>query len=957
MNKYIISIILITFSSINILANANERREQLIGVINEELGEISRLNKQIGSKKPTLLLRMAELYLEKARLINEAENRSWLMMSPEERLRRDEKDYFNKSLKNYMNAQKTCYYILKRFKNFKGRGEVYYILAFNAKEFQQPKRAGVFFNKALKYSSPGSETNIKAKLALAEMYYNQKKYKKAEPLYISALKGKKERWWTKDAYNLSWCFFRNRKEKRAISLMTKVHAMSGDKNYVDVRDMVERDLAYFYSATGQTKNAIAFYRKVGKNISSNLLKVGKFLKSKGRYEPAEGALSEALKYSKDNRELAAIGIELLSLYDRFGKVSDHLKVSEVLYELDKSGHLSQDQHEKLKYQVAKMSAQLQKQVVAKTYRNMKKVRASKAKYATRYFQLQSKLEGKQNQKSIFHAAETQYAIDNYDEAAALYDQSFEIAKSQGDKKIMRLSLDGLLASLGGRGVSAATTDKYLMKSYGIYLKNNPRSSRSDKIYQRLFSSYYKKGDLKSAENVLEKYLFHFPKKHAQHEAMLARLMDSYREKDNRAQISKWVGKINQGEVKVTKAYASKLKLVLLSMQFDKVQKYSTSGNKVQALKGYSEIYNNPSSSSEAKKNAAYNIAILYHELGDKNKTYHWIMTALSKMSGKDVLKFDDSLLLIATGLFDYRETRKAANVYEMTFKKVCKLRSKNKVSLYKNASALYLSDGNIEKAIELTNYSKRCSVNTTARSEVNLDILYEAATQERWQYVKNLLKELESKSYNKGSLIAPIAKLRDVLITRGRINQARSLDRKINVIYAKSKSSRKSLPVEALDIVSAYKIDSMIDISKQIARLKLQFPEKTYNKLLKKKFVLLDKLTTKAVDLFKIGSGVGTVRGYKILVESYSNMAREIKSFTPNGSKDYIKSFKKSMVSIANPILAKANDYKSEAKQKIINNKILSSYNYYFMGGESMPIVPRFFPSRKGVIMDRGGKK
>jgi hypothetical protein len=939
------------------LASADERRQQLIGVINEELGEISRLNKQIGARKPTLLLRMAELYLEKARLINEAENRSWLMMSPEDRLRRDEKNYFNKSLKNYMNAQKTCYYILKRFKNFKGRGEVYYILAFNAKEFQQPKRAGAFFKKALKFSSPGSETNTKARLALAEMYYNQKEYKKAEPLYRSALKGKKERWWTKDAYNLSWCYFRNGKEKSAISLMTKVHAMSGDRNYVDVRDMVERDLAYFYSATGQTKSAIAFYRKVGKNVSSNLLKVGKYLKSKGRYEPAEGALSEALKYSKDNRELAAIGIELLSLYDRFGKVRDHLKVSEVLYELDKSGHLDEGQHEKLKYHVAKMSAQLQKQVVAKTYRNMKKVRASKARYATRYFQLQSKLEGKLNQKSIFHAAETQYAINKYDDAAELYNQSYEIAKSAKDKKIMKLSLDGLLASLGGRGVSKATTDKYLMKSYGIYLKNNPRSSRSDKIYQRLFSSYYKQGDLKSAENVLEKYLFHFPKKHAQHEAMLARLMDSYRAKDNRVQISKWVGKINQGEVKVTKAYATKLKQVLLSMQFDKVQKYSTSGNKVQALKGYSEIYNNQSSTKEAKKNAAYNIAVLYHELGDKNKTYYWIMKALSRMNGKDVLKFDDSLLLIATGLFDYRETRKAANVYESTFKKVCKYKSKNKVSLYKNASALYLSDGNIEKAIELTNYSKRCAINETARSEVNLDILYESATQERWQYVKNLLKELESKSYNKGSLIAPIAKLRDVLISRGRIKQARSLDRKINVIYAKSKSARKRLPVEALDIVSSYKIENMIDISKQISRLKLVFPEKRYNAALKKKFVLLDKLTTKAVDLFRIGSGVGTVHGYKILVKSYSSMAKDIKSFTPKGSKDYIVSFKKSMASIANPITAKANDYKREAKQKIINNKILSSHNYYFMGGSKMPIVPMFFPSRKGVIMDRGGRK
>jgi hypothetical protein len=958
MKKFIVLILVNLFFQQGLLANVEEKRKELIGVINEELVELNRLNKQIGARKPSLLLRMAELYLEKARLINEAENRAWLQMSPEERLRKDEKSYFNESRKNYINAQKTCYFMLKRFKNFKGKGEVYYILAFNAKEFQQQNRARDFFKKALKYSRPGSETNTKAKLALAEFYYNNKEYKKAEPLYVDALKKRGQRWWTKDAYNLSWCFFRNGKKQKAINLMNRVHALSGDSNYVDIRDMVERDLAYFYSASGQTKNAIDFYRKVGKNVSSNLLKVGKFLKSKAKYGPAEGALSEALKYSKDQRELAAIGVELLELYDRFGRVRDHLKVCEVLYELKKTNQLDERQIEKLKYHVAKMSALLQKQVVAKTYKSLKKIRNSKAKYATRYFELQAKLEGKTNQKSIFHAAETQYAIGSYDTAASLYDQSYMVALAKGDKKIVRLSLDGLMASLGGKGISQATTDKYLDKTYAAYLKENPKSKRSDKIYQRLFSEHHKKGDLENAEKVLNEYLFHFPRKHAQHEAMLGRIMDGYRKKGNKPKISYWVGKINSGDIKVTKAYAKKLRLVLLSMQFDKVQKFSTEGDKVSALRGYMEIFNSAGSSPDAKKNAAYNVAVLYHEMGNKTKTYEWVMLALGKMNGSDVKRYESSLLLIGTGLFDARETQKAAEVYEASLKKICKVRSKNKVAFYRNSSVLYLADGNIEKALELVKLGGKCGIPSNVKSEMSLDILDEAASQGRWSYVKTMVDVLEKQLKNSADLIYPAAKLRDVYLSRGRIGQAKKMDKKIKDLYQKAIVQRRKVPLEALDVIASYEVENLIDISKEIESQKLKFPEKSYNRALKKKFSLLDKLTTKAVKLFNIGSGVGMIHGYKILAESYQQMANEVTKFKPPGkAKEYIASFQKSMRSIASPIGNKAQDYRIEARNKIVNNKILSPYNYYFMGGDHLPIMPRFFSSQEGVVMDRGGKK
>ena len=157
----------------------------------------------------------------------------FLLSKEEVQVRRNS---FQESKKLFVNAQKTCFYILKRFPRFKNKGEVYYILAYNAREFQQPKRALQFFKKANQNSRKNSQTQIKSQLLLAEMYYNQKKYRKAANLYASALRNKEQKWWTKDAFNLAWCYFRIKKKSKAINLMKEVHRKSSSGKYVDVSD-------------------------------------------------------------------------------------------------------------------------------------------------------------------------------------------------------------------------------------------------------------------------------------------------------------------------------------------------------------------------------------------------------------------------------------------------------------------------------------------------------------------------------------------------------------------------------------------------------------------------------------------------------------------------------------------------------------------------------------------------
>ena len=74
--------------------------EYLLKIINNELSEVTRLNKQIQASDSMLLLRMSELYLERGRVKKEQENERFLKISPAKRRRISKKRFLsNKEVK------------------------------------------------------------------------------------------------------------------------------------------------------------------------------------------------------------------------------------------------------------------------------------------------------------------------------------------------------------------------------------------------------------------------------------------------------------------------------------------------------------------------------------------------------------------------------------------------------------------------------------------------------------------------------------------------------------------------------------------------------------------------------------------------------------------------------------------------------------------------------------------
>lgn len=945
--------------SVNVFAlNLDERRQQIIEIIDEELGEISRLSRDVKGQNPNYLLRMAELNLEKARLWREKENSVYLELPAKKRARVNKASYFKKSSNYFKNANKICITITKRFPRYRNITDVYYILGYNAKESGKNKTAQKYLAKATRGKTSNKQTQIKSKISLAEIYYNQKNYRKAIPLYESALRQFKDKWYTKDSFNLAWCYFRVKRYMNAISKMREVFQLSSNEKFIDMRSQVERDIGYFFATAGKIDDGIRFYKKIGINFTDQLLRIANALKEEGKFTESEKVLGYAEKYEKRKEKLAEIYSEQLALYDKFGRESSHLNTTEKQFRLYQKGILTKNQIKVLVFQMKKRSALLQKQVASKTYRKLKSRRNAKANRAIRYFELLAVVDKKNTLEYMFLKAETAYADREYSKAIGLYDQSFNAAKKEKEKKVMNNSIEGMLACLGQRSMARKSKELYYAKTYENYLGIYPNSSKSKLIYPKLFNVYNGKNNMKGAKSVVDRYAQNYPKDYKTQEAMIAPIMEKARKKKDYKEIQAWIDDIDKGKYKVSSKYKRKLQELMTTIQIEGVQQKLSKGQKVEALKGYHAILEDPYATKRSKINAKYNLSALYYELGKTGEAYEWSVKALQEMSSKDAVKFSDSFLTIAGFLFTKLEFKASADLSKRIVAKLCDRRTRRKSVAFKNTVFLYLSEGDLKGTEEVINLGQRCKVPSRYLLDAQFEVLDELLARKSWTEYEAKVNQLQREPKAQGKLVYHYYVLEKV---HSNYNNEQKKKFYFNLkwqAYKKANRMKQDIPLEGLDVISDDLLKEMLAVRSEIDSIKLRFPDTVYNNQLKQKLQKLEVLTQKAKTVNNIGSGRGIIGSYKILYEAYLSVATEVKTFIPEGkSETFVASFKNAMKGVYTPLEQNAENYKREGWNSIEENQILSDFNFLLVPNKPKGIAVRYSYPPKAVVMDRGGKR
>lgn len=935
----------------------DQRRKQILSIVDDEIKEVTRLAKQESFGNPDTLLRISELNLEKGRLFRENENEQFLSIPSAERQTINREQFFKRSSTYFDAANDTAEVVVKRFPRYKGLGEVYYILAYNNKELGNNSKAMKYFELAAGKSGSSSKIALKSKTALADYKYNSAKYKEAIPLYEASLSKTDERWWTKDAFNLAWSYYRVSQYDKAINLMREIHKKSSNSKYVDMKSQVERDIGIFYVDAGRMPDAIKFYESLKINYTEQFVKIATLITAQGRFSQAESLLNEAARLEKDRDRKIEIYLAQLDLFDKFSKFSEHLAASEKLMALHKEKPLDENQIKQFSYQVNKKAAELQKVTASDVYKQVPKVQKQKSTQAIAYFEMAAILNPKQKAEKTLFQGETAYAASDFNKALPLYVKAYDDAKVSGETKILTQSLEGMLSSLAQPGLDKATAEKYYTPVYTRYLNVDRNSARANSIYLKLFNSQFDAGEIEAAEKTMESFATNFPQDFKTQEGMLAKVMEHYRGKKNFGKVKTYVAAINDGRYKVSKKYADALRALMTKIQIEGVQNSLEKGDKDVALKGYHQIYKDPESTPKARINAAYNLSALYYEMGESNQSYSWGVAAVKEMDAADVVKFSDSYLSIAAGLFLKQHFDQSSDLSYRVLAKVCKENSSNKSVAYKNAVFIALANNDLDKALEIKEFGKSCMIADAAVTEVTLELLKDLGKAKRWEQYEAQLVELEKNSKNYPFLIRPYEDLRKVYINLGDTNRAREIEEKQNKFYAQSKAQKLDIPVDALDLVASKMLGSLAEKKERLEKITLRFPENEFNAAVKSKLQILDQMTAQLNTIQSMGSGKGIVDASKYVIDAYQEFGQTLKAFSPEGkSPEYVASFQKAMSEVYNPILNNARKQKNEISKLIMENKILSRSNFdvLFNADDSFK---RYITTKQSILMDRGGKR
>lgn len=956
--KILFTLFFILMSSISLASSVDERRSSILKIIDQELSEIRRLSNQTGNRNPDHLLRIAELYLEKARLYKDKENEDYLKLSDEDRRKLNKKTFFKTSDSYFKAADEVCLRIAKNFKNYRNIGDVYYILAFNAKELNDEVKAQKYFSLANKNSSKNSQTQVKSNISLAEIYYNQKKYAKAIPLYEAALKNVDDKWYTKDAFNLAWCYFRVNRSSDSISKMIEVYNKSKQSKYVDMSSQIERDIGLFYATSGRIGEGIDFYKKLNRDFVGELIAIASKLKDEGLYLKAQEVLNQALKYEKNDNSKSKIYAEQLELFDKYGKTGLHLKASEALLVLVKNKRASDFEEKRLKYFSEKYGATLQKQVASKTYKDIPKTLKSKANMANRYFEILRELEPKRNSEIYFLQGETAYASNQLEDAVKYYDLSYESAKKENNKKFLVASLDGMLVVAGDKNLKSSLKKENTVKSFERFLEIEQKSEKAYKIYPRLFNSYFDSKDLVNAEKTLERFAQNYQGDYKTQEAMLAKLMDYERKNKNNEKFKAYVQDINNQKYKVTKGYAETLKKHLTAMEMEDVQNSMNKGDKKLALIGYHNILKNQTATDEAKTKAKYNLAALYYELGATKEMYLWGVESLKSMSSKDILEFSDTFLAISMYLFGKIILEPSSDLSYRLLAKLCNEKTAKKSVAFKNSAYLSLANHDVSRTEDVLALGKRCGISSLELTQVKIELLKDYFEQKKYEQYDSLASELSLSREAYSEAIVAFHNLSVLHRNHGNQNQERHYLSKRDALYSKAVKEKVALKIDALDIMVDKEISSLHLISSKLSNIILSFPEASFNAKLKQKLNLLDQLTTEASKVQKIGSGKGIVESYKILSQAYTKTSVEINQFSPpNVSEEYIKSFKSALANLVSTLQNQGQHFLKEGKIAINNNNILRDENFSLYALETQGLQVRFWHPNSAIIMDREGAR
>jgi hypothetical protein len=878
-----------------------EKWSKLMNLVNREIQTI-KSNKYSG---PELKHRLFELYSEKIKLIKEKETQTLLKTDPKSVATNGKDSYFKASREQYMTAQKFALNLIAEYPKYERISEIYYALAINSRDYGTSEETEKFLKFAIKTSKDNGKTMYNAKTALAEFYYNNKKYNEAISFYTDVLRKSDDEWYGKHLYNASWCYLKERNFKKALELIKESFETTKNKKYVSMKEQINNAIGIFFVQADATREGIEFYEKNTSPSSPWLLTLAQSSMNKNNFglteEILRAALRDTVKRKDPNGEMK-VRLAQLDIYRESKKDEQYFETSNSILELSKKNKLDKDDLFLAMNKIKEVAGFMQINLVKD--KNADEVKFNKEDYKKimRYFDILTTLDKTNKNQYRYYQGETALSTHDYQTALKYYVRAIMNSKIKKDNsEITRKSLEAMLSTIEFVKLKKHKEDEYTIFAFKNFVLFYPKSDKSQTIYQKLFSKYFELHQTKKAVNILMVYTKNYPEDVKIHREMLTQILDTYIKEKNTDKLAYWIQKIDKGYLSFSSDYIQNSIAVLGSLLFDKYHALEKLGKNKEAMLGYESIYESKQYPNRTKAEAAYAVATLYQEQNKARDSYKWLKKSLEIYDNKDLIKITPSLLVLAKGYRLLQNFELSSELATLISKRFCENSFDGKDGFYE----LILSNSAIEKnqskdLLSLEDSYKNCHMDKRTVEKMQLEnfehlILNDNPTQ--------ILSYYEAHSDNE-KLVRQMGR-----VLKYNFWQAPQQEKdKIKKMILTMNENNKALNLGGM--FAQY--DRVMDFRTKILNLKFvftnlpKFDEEKYNSEIEQYFSIITELNKEAIRLSKESSPEEVMLIREVLASPYYSLVDAINKFTPQGvDNKYLEGFRGGMRQITESLSAK----------------------------------------------------
>jgi len=876
-------------------------------ILDRQMEELFKLTKKYrdSRERGEYWLRLAELYVEKAAMINTHEQDDYdrKLKDFKEGKRKQRPTYeMGQSREFYRKAIQLYEWFQRDFPKDPKMDQALFFLGFNYFELGDPDKGAEFYSR-LTHQFPTSPFVGESNFALAEYHFEKDQWNEAYKYYLPIIKDRRHRLNILSRYKGAWCLYRMTRYRDALTGLETIIRMTHNEanlskderrnfNSGRLEQEAKRDLVLFFAAVGDPDNAINYFNEMlGEDGLPQVARLAYYYSDRGEKESARTIFAALIEKNPRGPKAFEYQYQIVQNY-YYVKNTD--KFREELYRLvrnygpESSWYSANSGNKQLLNNSQKLREMALRTFILQTHQTAQNSRASYSQtMANEAYQLyfQEFTTSERIPDMHFFYGELLFDMGRFDEAGAQYKWVVENAPenkyvNKAAANIMHsfeksLPSDQELARKTGDSIEKIPIEskvEHFIKAGYNFLEKYPSSPKALETEFRIGRIYYQHNHFEEATDIFRKIVKKSPKsKFGEYSANL--LLDIYSLKKDYIGLEKTGNELLAvPEIADSKA-GSDIKGVIEKANFKKAEDLERDKKYLESAIQY-EVFAKQNSVSELAYRARFNAGVNFERGGNNSKAiamYYAIIQARDKNAEPYKGK---SRKLLAKLYQDSGQLEEAARLFRL----IADENPKDPLAVNYIYNVAVLSAILDRDDVAIKNYEE--FIKTSKKYNEKLEATFAMAELERERNRNSSAMEkykayIEGGGSNPENVIQSYYRITELLRKRGAMNDADDWQKKTLYIQRKLARNNRALGAE---YAAKLKLREAREIFVEFKTIRFPANQKKQEIAFKKKTELLKKLTAQLNEVIKIDSADEIISSLAILGFANQDMADTISS-------------------------------------------------------------------------------